>query len=260
MPVLNLNSIDIHTLVLGDSGPLMIMCHGLVSGSVATWYFKFAPALAQKYRVVLYDMRGHGNSAKPLTGYDLPTMARDLKAVINYYKTSFGLVDRSVNLVGHSYGALVALTYALAHPASVAALALLDAPLPAAHYIHPGMSNVNTSADVTALAAFFAHQLNIQGKRKRENFLRHLEFLYRQTSLKNDIAQSGDIPDDELSTLSMPVLSIYGRRSDCLAVGQRLSRLLDNIRFKTLNCGHFLTVEMPEQLSLELNDFFGVVA
>ena len=65
-----------------------------------------APLLSAAGHVVAFDQRGHGESEKPAAGYDLPTMVGDLRGAL----AALGLEDAVV--VGHSWGATVALAYA----------------------------------------------------------------------------------------------------------------------------------------------------
>ena len=53
----------------------VVMLHGLLVGSLASWYFTSAPVLAEARRVRLFDLRGHGKSGRATSGYDVPTMA-----------------------------------------------------------------------------------------------------------------------------------------------------------------------------------------
>jgi pimeloyl-ACP methyl ester carboxylesterase len=145
------SGVKLHTDSMG-SGPLLVMCHGLITANLATWYFSAAPALARHYRVVLYDLRGHGKSAMAPDGYDVETMTRDLERVIDAYRpqcrTTGSTGSGKIALVGHSYGALIALNYALRHPRGVARLALIDAPLPAAHYVYPSLAGLESSCSL----------------------------------------------------------------------------------------------------------------
>lgn len=76
-------------------------------------------ALAADHRVVCVDMRGHGLSDKPLSGYDLPRMAADLAAVL-------GALDlRDVTLAGWSFGGQIAFQLAATDPERLAQLVLV---------------------------------------------------------------------------------------------------------------------------------------
>ena len=101
----------------GD-GPPLVLIHGLAS-SMYIWDY-VAPVLAARFSVIAYDQRGHGQSDKPDGGYDLDTMFRDLEALISALN-----IDKPV-IVGHSWGATLALGYAAAHPEGCAGVALVD--------------------------------------------------------------------------------------------------------------------------------------
>jgi len=133
MALVNAGDVSLNAVELGE-GPPVVMLHGLISGSSASWYFTCAPVLAKNHRVILYDLRGHGRSAPAAGGYDTATLAKDLENLLD----AMG-VDEPVSLVGHSYGALVAMRFALAHPERVNRLALVEAPLPPSR--HPPNRN-----------------------------------------------------------------------------------------------------------------------
>ena len=101
------------------SGPSYLLLHGLASSS-HIWDL-VAPRLARSAaRVVAYDQRGHGRSSKPSSGYGFDRMTADAAAVIRATR-----LHRPV-IVGHSWGANVALELAVRWPRSVSAVVLVD--------------------------------------------------------------------------------------------------------------------------------------
>jgi len=99
--------------------PPILLLHGLASSS-HIWDF-VAPLLAERgYLVTALDQRGHGESAKPHAGYDFATIIADDAAAV----AALELVRPIV--VGHSWGAMVALHYAATYPGQVTALVLVD--------------------------------------------------------------------------------------------------------------------------------------
>jgi pimeloyl-ACP methyl ester carboxylesterase len=101
----------------GEGAPLL-MIHGLASTS-HIWDL-VAPRLAPRFRVVAYDQRGHGRSGKPSSGYGFDRMSADAVAVIRVERLARPLV------VGHSWGANVALELAVRRPRLVAGIVLID--------------------------------------------------------------------------------------------------------------------------------------
>jgi haloacetate dehalogenase len=112
----------IHTLV-GGTGPALLLLHGHPQTS-AIWH-KVAPKLAQHFTLVLADLRGYGDSAKPEGDaehllYSKRTMAADMLAVMQH------LGHPRFTVLAHDRGARVAHRLAADHPAAVQRMVLLD--------------------------------------------------------------------------------------------------------------------------------------
>ncbi|MEZ5121757.1 MAG: alpha/beta hydrolase [Solirubrobacterales bacterium] len=113
-------------------GTDVVLVHGL-GASHAFWYPKVAPALARRHRVTVYDLRGHGRSGMPGSGYGAAAMVADLEALLD------ALDIRRARLVGHSWGGLIALELALRRPRRVTAVVVADSRLgPARTGVGPG--------------------------------------------------------------------------------------------------------------------------
>ena len=100
------------------AAPAILLVHGLASN--ARIWDLLAPLLAAHFRVAAIDQRGHGLSSKPDEGYDLVTIAADLAGAIGALGWQRPLV------VGHSWGANVALQLAAGHPDQPGGIVLLD--------------------------------------------------------------------------------------------------------------------------------------
>ena len=111
------NGVQIH-YVIGGHGDPVVLLHGWPE----TWYewHKVMPALAKNYTVIAPDMRGLGDSSKPLTGYDGKTVAEDIHQLV----TKLGF--KTIFLVGHDFGAQIAYSYAAANPTEVKRLVVMD--------------------------------------------------------------------------------------------------------------------------------------
>lgn len=107
----------------GGSGPPLLLLHGHPR-THTTWY-KVAPELAKHFTVVCPDLRGFGQSSKPLDPFDYEASskrakARDCVALMQY------LGFETFNLVGHDRGSYTAFRTAMDNPTRVLKLALLD--------------------------------------------------------------------------------------------------------------------------------------
>jgi pimeloyl-ACP methyl ester carboxylesterase len=237
------NGVRLHCAEMG-SGPTVVLCHGLVFGSMASWYFSVAAKLAQRYRVVMFDKRGHGKSDMPASGYDLPTLVDDLSAVIDHTV----LRDEPVTLIGHSYGALVALHYALQRKRRIRDLILIDAPLPASRYVFPSLSGITSKEILHAHLPALLHGCVPTHSRRLARVKERLEFLLINSSLRADVAAAGDIADSELRNLATHTLCIYGRQSDCADAGKRLAENLPHAQLAWIDSGHYILEEAPQKL------------
>ena len=101
----------------GDGRPVLLL-HGLAS-TCHIWDL-VAPLLAADFRVAALDQRGHGQSAQVDHGYDFATVLGDAAAFIDH------LGWRRPIIVGHSWGADVALELAAAYPQLVSGLIFVD--------------------------------------------------------------------------------------------------------------------------------------
>jgi haloacetate dehalogenase len=116
------NGVDIAFRRMG-AGPALLLLHGFPQ-THAIWH-RVAPALAQHFSLVLPDLRGYGDSAKPPTDadhapYSKRVMAADCVALMA------ALGHERFAVCGHDRGGRVAHRLALDHPQRVARLMLLD--------------------------------------------------------------------------------------------------------------------------------------
>ncbi|MDR3201526.1 MAG: alpha/beta fold hydrolase [Bifidobacteriaceae bacterium] len=111
------------TVYVADFNPegreTVIMVHGLFANHTF-FYLCGAQELASRYRVILYDLRGHGSSEPRPDGLGVFTVARDLIDLMNAMR-----LERA-HLVGYSFGAAVALGAALGAPDRCGKLALIE--------------------------------------------------------------------------------------------------------------------------------------
>ena len=243
MPTVTANGVATHVQELGAGSPV-VMAHGLVIGSLASWYFTAGPELAREHRVRMYDLRGHGRSARPATGYDTITLARDLDALTQDLP--------AFDLVGHSWGGLVALRFALAYPARVRRLAIVEAPIPPSTAIDLLGPDVTPEGLVAALPESL-RQAVASGRRQAERLLKTVVALVRDTSLVADVKRE---PTPDASRLAMPTLLAYGDRSSCLHGGKVLGRQIPHATFYVLRGGHYLHLDARADLSRVLGEHF----
>jgi pimeloyl-ACP methyl ester carboxylesterase len=243
------NGTGIHLQELGEGGPPLVMLHGLFVGSLAMWYFTAAPELAKTHRVALYDLRGHGRSERAKSGYDVETMRADLEAITRRFE------GEKVTLVGHSYGGVVALSFALAYPERVAKVAVVEAPLPPSR-LEELESFLGKSPDqmTESLPEALRDALGRKG-RQAAKLVDSLRFLATECSLLADLRRAKDFDDAELARLARPLLAVYGVHSSCRPVGRRLARVVPGAKLVEVDGGHFLPVEAPAAVTSAVAEF-----
>jgi pimeloyl-ACP methyl ester carboxylesterase len=112
------NGVPIQYRCIGE-GRDVVLIHGL-GANLGFWNPSLLLPLAREYRVTVFDLRGHGYSGMPVKGYTSAHMAEDVYNLLENLK--IGRAD----LIGHSFGGVVALHSALLFPEKVNSLVLAD--------------------------------------------------------------------------------------------------------------------------------------
>ncbi len=112
-----------------EGGPLVLLVHGFPE-SWYSWRHQLAALGSAGYRVAAPDVRGYGGSDKPheVAAYAIDVMAADMEAIAGVLSPGGPAV-----IVGHDWGAPIAWTSALAHPARFRAVCGMSVP-----HIPPG--------------------------------------------------------------------------------------------------------------------------
>ena len=83
MAEIQANGLRTHVQRLGEGDPTVVFVHGIAVDNLSSLYFTLAPQVSQHTRAVLYDLRGHGKTERPATGYTLDDLHDDLAAVLD---------------------------------------------------------------------------------------------------------------------------------------------------------------------------------
>lgn len=110
----------LHYEVHGDAGAPPVLLSSGLGGSASYWTPNIA-ALAQRHRVIVYDHRGTGRSAREVPrDLTLETIGQDMVALLD------ALDINAVTLIGHAIGGMAGLAIALAQPERLARLVVIN--------------------------------------------------------------------------------------------------------------------------------------
>jgi pimeloyl-ACP methyl ester carboxylesterase len=228
--------------VTGDV-PTVVFIHGLVMDNLSSFYYTLANSCAAHgANVMLYDLRGHGRSARPATGYSLIDSVSDLTELLAVLG-----IGGPVHLVGNSYGGAVALAFAVAHPEQVASLVMIEA-----HFAVQGWGEemartlweVALGMELEDARAFVA-----AAGRKMSRMADKAEALINHTSLIEDLLTGVPLPRAEVEAISCPVLAVYGDESDVIDRARDLGSMVPDFTLNVLTgCGHSILMETPAYL------------
>jgi pimeloyl-ACP methyl ester carboxylesterase len=251
MPHVEANGLRFHVQVLRapvppptslPSGrhPKVVMLHGLVADNLSSYYYTIANPVGLVADTYLYDLRGHGRSEMPPSGYTVGDHVADLDALLARWQIDD---DEPVHLVGNSFGGVVALSFAHRFPRRVASLVLIEA-----HFATEGWGE--HMAGSLALAAFGLDEAGVKdwlarnATRKLSRMARHSERLFLETSLIDDLQRERPFPNQALQAIDCPTLAIYGAHSDILDRAYDLERHLPRCELHVVEgCSHSVLFE-----------------
>jgi pimeloyl-ACP methyl ester carboxylesterase len=267
---ITLNGLRLHYLEWGraDARPLILL-HGF-TGHARTWDH-FADAMADRFRVLALDQRGHGESDRaPDSDYRIGAMARDLASFTDR------LCPRPFHLLGLSMGGRVSIAYAGAHPERVDKLVLVDiGPEIAPEGLARVRGMVSTVPEELASAEEAYRLLRAAAPRYSEPLLRHrvkhgfrplpngkLTWKYDKALRDQTRAGCRDTPDlwPDLARIVCPTLIVRGAESDILApeVAKRMLETLRDGRLVEIpDAGHTVPGDQPEAFLDAVGAFLG---
>ena len=242
-----------------------------------------ADKLAANYRVLIYDLRGHGESSMPPAGYTLPDMARDLQHLLKH------LGINRAHLVGHSFGARVALCYTMLHGQQVETLTLADAQftclqprirlkdwpywqewqqhlriqgvvnLPADNEVidFPLLNHLNQVASTTdPHAPSPAQRPSLRQRGMGRKGTAKWERLLSQTTARQELEDQSPLTVEGLQRLQLPLLAIFGEYSHCLPSCWELKERVPHCEVAIIpEVGHFHPAIKPDQFLYHMVKF-----
>ncbi|MGI5502648.1 alpha/beta fold hydrolase [Lentzea sp. CA-135723] len=283
------NGVELEVFEAGTGKPV-VLCHGWPEHA-STWRHQIPALVAAGHHVIAPNQRGYGNSSRPaeVTAYDIEHLTGDLVALLDHY----GYDDAT--FIGHDWGAYVVWSLAVLHPARVDKVINLSLPYPDReampsidfmesvlgsdyYFVHfnrqPGVADALFDANTA-------------------RFLRNLYSEPAAGTPLIDLATAQTVPgkpvlsDDDLAVLTaaftssgftgginwyrnfdrnlrlladadpivhQPTLMIYGAR-DTIPPSPNLTDFVPNADVLSLDCGHWIQQERPEETTRAILDW-----
>jgi len=257
MPRVSTNGIDTFYEDSGK-GPPVVLIHGH-SLDRRMWDPQVAPLLDAGCRVVRYDVRGHGQSEAPATGYIWQNYSLDLRDLLDRLK-----IAAPAHLVGLSMGGGIALQFAVDHPQRVASLVLVDSTVPGYTYsseytqtVEELVQAVRTEGPRPALQRVWLTHPLLAGIRRfpeRFDFLKSMVLAYSA----RDYLDETEYPQpqwqviDRLAEIRAPTLVLVGEEDlpDFRLIADILAANISGARQEVIGgAGHLLNLEQPDRFN-----------
>ncbi len=260
------NGLGINYEIYGDSSkPTLVMTHGLGGQGIA--YEPHVPAFSQDFQVLLWDMRGYGDSDRPMVAdgvYSRYSHAADLSGLL---KT---LDIPAAHIHGHSLGGLVAQEFVLSYPDQALSLIVQDSSAEIKEeYLagwtarldeikKNGLSPIPDDPMRSWSSRFIDAHPEVIAQQARESAERNHPLVVAEGSRISGLELFENPLAARLGEIKCPVLIICGNEDRLTPPGGhvRMSRAIPQSKLAILpEGGHFINIETPEAFENTILEF-----
>jgi pimeloyl-ACP methyl ester carboxylesterase len=253
------NGITLHYYRTGNGSlPPVVLSHGFTDNGLC--WTDLAHALEKKYDVVMYDLRGHGLSDAPATGYSIQDYTSDMAGLISELKLEHPVI------IGHSLGGCIAASFAARYPDTPRKVVLIDPP-------GLGKPMFSSDEDMNRATSRFGRDINYLKGLSREELIkeaakRHPAIseeardrwatakMQMKPQILESVAAIASLPSD-LPKITAPTLILKADANDTTRKMELDAvSTLPNIRvYHVKGAGHLVHLERPDESLAVLNDF-----
>lgn len=257
---ITINGIDLACQVDGPvDGPVLVLSHTLAT-SRAMWRRQI-PHFAQRYRVISYDLRGHGESAVPDDPYSLEMLGEDVIGVLD----SLG-VERPAVFLGISIGGMVGQALALRHPDRFRAFILANTvsrtPPEGQAMWDQRIETIRKDGVESQVQATLERWLSPDFRAREPETTRWVADMIRATPATGMIGCAKAIQKldytDQLAHITTPTLVIAGEKDPgaSVAASQVIHDRIKGSRLAVMpDCQHQTPIEAPDRFNRIVYDF-----
>jgi pimeloyl-ACP methyl ester carboxylesterase len=253
------NGITLHYYRTGNGSlPPMVLAHGYTDNGLC--WTDLAHAFEKKYDVIMYDLRGHGLSDAPDTGYSIEDYTLDLAGLIKELKLEHPVI------IGHSLGGCIAASFAAHYP---------DIPLKVVLIDPPGLGKpfVESADDINRITSWFTKDFAYLKTLSREKLIktaaqRHPAIseaargrwadskMQMKPPIIASVSAIAALPDD-LPKITAPTLILKADANDTVRKMEiDAAGINPNVKIiHVKDAGHLVHLERPEESLAILNEF-----
>lgn len=253
------NGINMHYELTGPASAPVVMLSHCLAGSMGIWDFQIR-ALKQQYRVLRYDLRGHGITSAPDNDYSMEMLAADAAALLD------ALGIPSAHFMGISLGGMLGQSLALAHPEKVSSLILCDTACKIPQETHQDWDERVAAARHHGMAALadgtMQRWLSPEFQEANPDIEKKIRNMILATPVAGFAGCCRAIRDfdvkDKISRISVPVLILVGENDPGTPVemSQEIRDAMSGAEMVTLpQAFHLSNIEAAEQFNQTVVDF-----
>ncbi len=251
MVTLTRDGVKLHYEVHGENGPVILLSHGY-SATAQMWRGQIA-ALSAKHRLVLWDMRGHGQSDYPAdqAEYSEEKTVADMAAILDAVGAETAIVG------GLSLGGYMSLGFYAKHPERVTALLIIDT--------GPGFKKDEARAGWNKTALATASRFEAEGLSRLQSLSKEMATSTHRSADGLVRAGRGMLTQKDarvmnvLPTIAVPSLIIVGADdTPFLAASDYMATKIPGAKKVVIpNAGHAANIDQPEAFNRAVVGFLG---